>query len=91
MKKSVEIMLNGRKFTLLELEHITSYWAKLSHDQRLGNKIVSSGCTRCECRGKYWENDTCISCGIVALEVDADANLVLSDGRIVAHKEDNHG
>ena len=34
---------------------------------RLGNKR-DSGCDRCPCGCKYWENDRCIDCG--GTEVD---------------------
>ena len=27
------------------------------------NKTAASGCDRCECGCKYWENDRCIDCG----------------------------
>ena len=28
------------------------------------NKTACSGCHRCYCGAKYWENDICISCGL---------------------------
>lgn len=30
-----------------------------------GNINAVEGCTRCICGGKYWENDVCVSCGIM--------------------------
>ena len=29
----------------------------------LGNKTAESGCDRCDCGCKYWENDKCVDCG----------------------------
>jgi hypothetical protein len=28
-----------------------------------GNFLAREGCDRCDCGAKYWENDTCTSCG----------------------------
>jgi hypothetical protein len=33
------------------------------HNARLGNTVRDSGCDRCPCGCKYWENDRCIDCG----------------------------
>ena len=33
------------------------------HNARLGNVVRDSGCDRCPCGCKYWENDRCVDCG----------------------------
>lgn len=41
--------------------HIRSAWA--SNTDQHGNVLAREGCDRCPCGAKYWENDTCVSCG----------------------------
>ena len=42
-------------------------------EDRYGNKIMTHGCDRCECGGKYWVKDICVCCGYDALEVKEGA------------------
>lgn len=38
-----------------------AHWLSIVSD-RHGNTSAESGCDRCECGCKYWENDRCIDC-----------------------------
>ncbi len=57
--------------------------APTGHDARLGNKKANSGCHRCWCGCKYWENDVCVDCGE---DFDPKHYTADGDGPLLPHE-----
>jgi hypothetical protein len=44
-------------------------------NEMLNNKTAQTGCDRCVCGNKYWENDACIDCGMSHRDLAAALSL----------------